>query len=459
MEESKLERDRREPSSAQPCRFCLKRSMNLFSLVFLCELARHTDQPRRHFASTTRANLHSGAHGATETGCVTVTARSATLRRCFDSLKSDQHDGRGDRFLRRVHTIAFAWVSWFASWLTTSPAIGRAMDKSTWPSRACVSLLALALALPGCGGGNAQQTLPTTGADAGRAAPAAASGSVSAANGGHSPDATPVPSGAGMGAVSRDATGTAGAAGAAGAGAAMPDAGVLPPFDAGSDPNRNQVSVGMLCDRLAALQCAAEVHCCQTARAFDACKPARVKDCQSTNLDEIAGQPSSGFSATMTASEFAHLEQLASSCDLGVRAWGSAPDGLRGIFQGTLAPDQSCAPPAGPPSVVGYGAALVACKDPATHACLFSGVGPPAPPSAATCASRAGAGTRCFGDANCEEELYCANASMTYSGGMCTQRKPLGSACSHGIECASRFCNHTSATCVEPNAQQAYCMP
>jgi hypothetical protein len=309
-------------------------------------------------------------------------------------------------------------ASWFPPMLTggatglPSQAIGRVMDNYDGPSRLWISWLAGALVMSACGS-TAHRDLPMTAAPAGSAASAAASD----------------------------------------------NAGVLPVFDGGSDPDRNQVQVGMLCDRLAGLQCAAEVHCCQTARAFDVCKVARIKDCQATNLDDIAGQPAAGFSAAFGSAQFAELEQLAASCDLQVRVWGSAPDGLRGIFQGTLAADQPCTPPPGAPSLIGYGAALVSCKEPATHACLFSGSGPPAPPMAATCAARAGAGTRCFGEANCQENLYCDNASMTYSGGTCTLRKPLGSACLHGVECASRFCNHSSATCVEPNAQQAYCAP
>jgi hypothetical protein len=323
------------------------------------------------------------------------------------------------------------------------------MDKYDGPSRLWISWLAGALVMSACGSA-AHRDLPMTAAPAGRAASAAASGNAVIANGGHGAGAALAPSGAGRGAVG---------SGMAGAVEAVPDAGVLPVFDGGSDPDRNQVQVGMLCDRLAGLQCAAEVHCCQTARAFDVCKVARIKDCQATNLDDIAGQPAAGFSAAVGSAQFAELEQLAASCDLQVRVWGSAPDGLRGIFQGTLAADQPCTPPPGAPSLIGYGAALVSCKEPATHACLFSGIGPPAPPMAATCAARAGAGTRCFGDANCQENLYCDNASMTYSGGKCTLRKPLGSACVHGVECASRFCNHSSATCVEPNAEQAYCAP
>jgi hypothetical protein len=318
------------------------------------------------------------------------------------------------------------------------------MDKYDGPSRRWISWLAGALVISACGS-TAHRELPVSAAPAGSVASAAGSGSEPVANGGHNAGAVPAPAAAGTG--------------AAGAVAPVTDAGVLPTFDGGSDPERNQVQVGMLCDRLAGLQCAAELHCCQTARAFDACKVARLKDCQGTNLDDIAGQPAAGFSAAIASAQFAELEQLAASCDLQVRVWGSAPDGLRGIFQGTLAADQPCMPPPGPPSVIGYGAALVSCMDPATHACLFTGHGPPAPPTAATCAARAGAGTRCFGDANCQEDLYCDNASMTYSGGVCTRRKPLGGACTHGVECASRFCNHTSSTCVEPNAEQAYCAP
>src|SRR5689334_19202380 len=43
-------------------------------------------------------------------------------------------------------------------------------------------------------------------------------------------------------------------------------------FDGGTDPDRNRVPAGHVCDRLTTLQCAGEQHCCPTNRSYDTCK-------------------------------------------------------------------------------------------------------------------------------------------------------------------------------------------
>jgi hypothetical protein len=130
---------------------------------------------------------------------------------------------------------------------------------------------------------------------------------------------------------------------------------------------------------------------------------------------------------------------------------------LRSFFEGTVAADEPCTPGGGIASVANYGAALASCKDLGARACLFTGVGPPAAPTTAKCAARASTGATCFVDTNCQEELYCDNASMTYSGGKCTARKPLGAQCLHSYECVSGFCNHSDGACGPPDVQHAYC--
>jgi hypothetical protein len=237
---------------------------------------------------------------------------------------------------------------------------------------------------------------------------------------------------------------------------ARPDAGSTPASDAG-DPADAPVEPGQLCERLSTVQCTGETRCCNTPRSASACKAARMMDCMSTNLDEVARLPISGFNQEKAAILLRKLEQLVSSCDPSVKPWSVSPDGLRSIFEGSVAADQPCTPAPGVASVANYGGALASCKDPATHACLFTGAGPPAAPATATCAARASAGAKCFVDTNCREELYCDNTSMTYSGGTCTARKPLGDACLHSFECASGFCNHTGSVCGPPDVQHAYC--
>jgi hypothetical protein len=251
------------------------------------------------------------------------------------------------------------------------------------------------------------------------------------------------------------------------AGADAPRAGAKapPPSDAGSTPASDAghaddapVEPGQLCDRITTLQCAAESRCCDTARAADACKSARMMDCTSTNLDDIARLPVSGFNQEKAAALLRTLERLTSSCDPSIKPWSASPDGLRSLFEGTVAPDQACMPAGGIAAVASYGAALASCKEAATHACSFTGAAvPPIPPATATCAARASAGAKCFVETNCTEDLYCDNVSMTYSGGTCTVRKELGQPCLHGIECTSGFCNHTGEVCGPPDIQQAYC--
>src|SRR5690349_21138139 len=60
-------------------------------------------------------------------------------------------------------------------------------------------------------------------------------------------------------------------------------------FDAGSDPNRNNVMAGQVCDRLSTIQCAGEVHCCTNpTHTYDACKQAMFSLCANDlHLDAV----------------------------------------------------------------------------------------------------------------------------------------------------------------------------
>jgi hypothetical protein len=127
--------------------------------------------------------------------------------------------------------------------------------------------------------------------------------------------------------------GTADTGGAAGGGG-------LPAFDAGTDPARNQVAKGAVCDRIATIQCAGEQHCCNApGRTFDECKTVMQKGCTDAYLDAVsANSYFSAYNTTAAEPIFAQFEQLASNCDPSVTAWGAGVGGLRALFPGTVAP-------------------------------------------------------------------------------------------------------------------------
>lgn len=242
----------------------------------------------------------------------------------------------------------------------------------------------------------------------------------------------------------------------AGRGPVMPDSG-LPEFDGGSEPNRNMVQAGELCRRVSTLQCAGEAHCCPTpGRSIQECQSAMLQDCmKNAYLDDLAKNSITGFSPSQAKIALDRLEAAGANCDPGVARWVIEYDGLRGMYQGTVAPSQQCRP-TGFLSVAGYGATLASCSQIQTHACLFTGNGPTAAPETATCAARAEAGATCFVDTNCKDGLYCANTQMKYSTGKCTVSKAVGAACSGGVECATQTC--LAGKCAEPTVQSAWCL-
>lgn len=236
-----------------------------------------------------------------------------------------------------------------------------------------------------------------------------------------------------------------------------PDGG-LPEFNAGTDPARNQVRAGEICARVAAIQCAAEAHCCTApARTVDACTTQMSMACaMSGYLDDIAKNSVSGFNPALAEAGFNTLEEYAIACDPNVVLWLARPDALRAMFQGTVAPNGMCKPGGLLPSAGNYAAALASCTQPATHSCLFTGDGPNAAPQTATCTPRGDVGAACFIDINCKDGLHCANPSMTYSGGKCAGLRQPGSECTLDTECASFTCR--SAACVVATSQTAYCV-
>jgi len=222
-------------------------------------------------------------------------------------------------------------------------------------------------------------------------------------------------------------------------------------FDAGSDPDRNDVTAGALCDRLSTIQCAGEEYCCENpGRDFAACKTEMQNGCKDQLMfDAIASSDKAAFSAEHAKLAYGEIERLASECDPSVANFGQSVDGLRGIFKGTVGPGGSCFTPN-----VAFreeaAKALASCLDPANNSCL------PESPFAWACRARAGAGGPCFTDVNCLDDLYCPNPDFEIGMASCTARKAIGAACELPNECESLFCK--GGQCTEATSQAAYCL-
>jgi hypothetical protein len=222
-------------------------------------------------------------------------------------------------------------------------------------------------------------------------------------------------------------------------------------FDAGSDPERNKVSAGEMCDRLATIQCAGEAFCCENpGRDFNACKTQQLELCEDTFMfDALAESEKTGFDAAHAEAAYTEFERLASECDTSVVRWGATLEGLRGMFKGTVAPGGSC-------TTVNVtrrdevAKALASCMELATTACLPNGV------LLWGCSPRAAAGGQCFTDVNCVDGLYCPNPNFDVAGSTCRERKAVGEQCATPNECASLFCK--GGQCVEESVEAAYCL-
>jgi hypothetical protein len=226
----------------------------------------------------------------------------------------------------------------------------------------------------------------------------------------------------------------------------------LPPFYAGNDPNRNNVKPGMLCARLATIQCAAEAHCCfAPGRSVAACESEIRASCNDELLlDTIAANAITGFDAAAAASVYTELENRSAECDLGIAAWGLTA--LRSILKGTYSPNQSCKPPGA--SAINdkpaQAAALASCQQIEEYACL-----PMSLLGSWTCAPKNASGGNCVTDDNCMSGLYCRNPNMQLLG-KCTERLALGATCANGADCSSLYCK--ASKCVEADQQVAFCL-
>src|SRR5439155_1106829 len=69
----------------------------------------------------------------------------------------------------------------------------------------------------------------------------------------------------------------------------------------GTDPNRNDVPGGQVCDRIATIQCAGEQHCCDALnRSFDQCKATMKQGCvDQLYFDAITSNPIAGYNTAL----------------------------------------------------------------------------------------------------------------------------------------------------------------
>jgi hypothetical protein len=232
--------------------------------------------------------------------------------------------------------------------------------------------------------------------------------------------------------------------------AAPVDAGPL--FDAGSAPDRNHVKAGMVCARLAEIQCAGEAACCAApGRDFATCRSEQTQACKTLLLlDDVSAADAVGFDPDAASQAFGELERRAAVCDPSIAAWAVSTDGFLGSIGGTLVKGESCKPDGGlNASASAVTIALVSCQLGAGVACL---------PTAMdwTCAPRVGPKGACFVDLNCEEGLYCDNP-MGSLDGSCAERKAPGAACASATECRAFICQKGKCA-AEQDVQAAYCL-
>jgi hypothetical protein len=248
---------------------------------------------------------------------------------------------------------------------------------------------------------------------------------------------------------------TASPAGAGGSAAGSP---ALPSFDAGTEPGRNAIKAGGFCERLATIQCAGELSCCSNpGRDYAACKQEMLTGCTTgTMLDAIAAQSITAFDAAQARVVLDKLEGYAGKCDPEFVPYSDSYQGLRSIFNGTVAPGGSCKA-ANSLDQTSVAAALASCMNIQGYACLPALVGD------WTCAPLAAVGGKCFTDVNCMPKIFCNNPNLDLAGATCVARKPMGASCEHSVECESLLCRlpmptSTAKVCVAQTQQTVYCL-
>lgn len=233
------------------------------------------------------------------------------------------------------------------------------------------------------------------------------------------------------------------------AGAGDGDQGSELPEGFGDAPDRNAVAAGEVCARLAVVQCIGERDCCeQPGRDLETCLDDQQHTCEARALaDRISLESAAGFDAALAEGVLAEIEALSRSCDPSLTAFSLSADGFGRMFEGTVAAGGNCAPQ-NPNDRAMAGAALAACRNRQTHACLPSS-------TMWRCEPVGGADAHCFTDNNCQAGLYCDNPGLSLDAGKCRARKPTGSPCGSFGECEGLACN--DGVCAEADAQSAYC--
>ena len=219
--------------------------------------------------------------------------------------------------------------------------------------------------------------------------------------------------------------------------------------DAGAEPAAES---GVLCQRVAAVQCEGEQRCCSTPpRSRERCESELAQACaQSLYLDRIAERAETGFDASAAERIFSEFAQRTARCDPSVLRWVSSAQGLRGIFRGTRGAGESCDPAGGLTSdPAELAVALTTCRVDDGLACVASGL-----LGGWTCAAKQATGGACLTDDNCQPADVCDNYSQPMAGN-CVERLPLEAECELAAECDSLQCS--DGWCSEALPEAVYC--
>ena len=221
--------------------------------------------------------------------------------------------------------------------------------------------------------------------------------------------------------------------------------------DGDGDGDANDVGPDQICERIAAIQCAAQEACCNAPEQTAAeCMSALIADC--SDLEAIAADPIVGFDRAAVRAALAELQSRSTSCSTSLASWATSADGAYSSFTGSRAAGEDCLPAGGAMTndTDAIGAALASCSNVATTACLPTD-------TEWKCTARGAAGSQCFTDLNCQDGLYCDQSQNTgVFDGDCAPRKADGAACASANECGSFVCK--SRVCAAANDVQAvYC--
>lgn len=238
-----------------------------------------------------------------------------------------------------------------------------------------------------------------------------------------------------------DDEGSSGSGGASGMGGGGGDGG----------GNSNDVGPSEICERIAAIQCAAQEDCCDDpGQTVAECMSDLIAGCN--DLEAVAADPIVGFDRAAVRAALDELQTRSGQCDPALASWAITSDGFASSFTGTRDEGDDCLPDGGADTsdVNAFGAALASCKNVATTACL---------PTSGDwkCTARGAAGGQCFTDLNCQDGLFCdkTDAADTFDG-ECKARKAAGEDCLDANECSSFICKDDTCTATN-DVQAAYC--